>query len=695
MNTRLIKIMVCYIFIFETTFLPKWLYAQSSLPPNHTLPQYNSLQNAENHKHPSSTLLPRLSYVNQNNINDFLSPNTIINSVYADGSNGTLQQIGRMADRSVQQEDIGKPNGVAQLDRYANLSAIVKVKDSSLQRSLSEVLASEKYLQNYMLGDGNGQDMQRLDNFVAAHCGSVVHISEHFVLPTDARGESYFPDTSTCKQHYTWFYNTHLSTSKGTETDFRTPDDLHVNVQNGMMSWAKTKLNTGSADPHMIYLQFINKNSNIGSVGANDSTRQSLEAVELNMHAEPNSTGSLNGFQCDMTDKSTTGDNANVCMSPNVFKYSGIGKDWGLSIAGYDYSATQPRNVISYTGIENDVQVSGQDMGASLWDPTQGGRHLLWLGANTVHYPNWQPLHVYSVGDKIIDTRKNWIWIVTTPGVSSAGNNPTSNWNPESGHYKNGSVTFTAKLDYHGVVSKAIYIVNDHIDDDYSYFDDGLAVNANVRDASINLTKEILTQPHSASIRLSKNHPIDFSGDATPAGKNQIVAVAREKTIVGKIGLGSSWNIEMNSKPALIVENRNLALNSAGLVRLSISDSAKLKPETLASPVGLTVGHSLFTPDRTDIIYGKNGADILGTNTDGYPHKEPIISLPDKAYREGGKQAVAMGAPLRLLNMSRSEIKNYPAPIIGMEIYDIDDDVPAVYTKKGWKLMLLSDFPSK
>lgn len=516
--------------------MPSFAFGQTVAPerPNHTLPQYRIATAANSNAGAPSSMLrmatPSTGSYTAPWSSAGIRKDTRIPSLYADGSTGTLEQIGQMADGSVQQAGANKPQGYVQPDANGMItlpvsgdssSASVMASGASIASKMSETLPLLSNLKSYTYGNGTADDARLLDAFVSNNCNRAINVPAGYILPTNTNGGAHFPDTSACAQHYTWIYNSHLHTTGGTETDLRTPDDLHINTQNGMMSWSKTKLNTGSSDPHMLYLEFINKNKTLGSVAANDPTRQSLEAVELNMQAAEGSTGSLNGFQCDMYDRSTTGDNSNVCAPSNVFKYSDVGKDWGISLAGYDYSATQPRNVISYTGIENDVQVSGQDMGASLWDPTQGGRHLMWLAANTVQYDPWQPGHAYALGTKIVDAKKSWIWIVIKAGTSSSGSDPTGSWAPARGSYTDGTATFKAKIDYHGVVSKAIYVINDHVDSDYSFYDDVLAVNANVRDTSINLTKEILTNDGGASIRLASGHPIDFSGDGTQAGKNQ------------------------------------------------------------------------------------------------------------------------------------------------------------------------------
>ncbi|MCE2564514.1 hypothetical protein [Komagataeibacter sp. FNDCF1] len=50
-------------------------------------------------------------------------------------------------------------------------------------------------------------------------------------------------------------------------------------------------------------------------------------------------------------------------------------------------------------------------------------------------------------------------------------------------------------------------------------------------------------------------------------------------------------------------------------------------------------------------------------------------------------------APARMPVMTRARIRTLPAPQPGMEIYDSDDDAPALYTHGGWKLIPLAPMP--
>ncbi|MCX2560963.1 hypothetical protein OQ252_06055 [Acetobacter farinalis] len=455
-------------------------------------------------------------------------------------------------------------------------SATAMATGASIANKIADTLPLLSNLRTYTYGNGSNLDAGLLDEFVSNYCGRAINVPAGYILPINVDGTAHLPVTTGCTSHYTWIYDGKIHTTGGTPTYFRTPDDLHVDLGGGAIGLEKTKRNTTSSDPQMIYMQYINTSNGVSSASPFDPTKLSMPGIEMNIQAAPGSEGSMIGVNVDLTDNSTTGDNANVGLSSNVYKNSATNKDWGISVAGYDFSMSQPQNAISYTGIENDVQVNGQDVGASLWDPTQGGRHLMWLAANTVQHQTWSANHLYNIGDIIVDANKNWLWIVTTAGTSSSGNDPTGTWSPAVGQYTDGTTVFHSKIDYHGVVSKAIYVINDHVDSDYSFFDDILAVDANVRDTSINLTKEILSQPDGASIRLAKNHPIDFSGDATSGGKNQITTVARDNVTVGYEQYGTGLNVEVAGSPVLTVQSSNGSLRVSGQASFGVGAPGSL-----------------------------------------------------------------------------------------------------------------------
>ncbi|MFT9049629.1 MAG: hypothetical protein ABF427_14800, partial [Gluconobacter cerinus] len=65
----------------------------------------------------------------------------------------------------------------------------------------------------------------------------------------------------------------------------------------------------------------------------------------------------------------------------------------------------------------------------------------------------------------------------------------------------------------------------------------------------------------------------------------------------------------------------------------------------------------------------------------------PVLSVKDSG-------AIVSAAPSQLPVMTRAQIRAYPSPAKGMQIYDSDDDTPVVYTGTGWKLMSLSALPA-
>lgn len=114
------------------------LMAQAPVPPrpNHTLPQYATLK-AGGVTTPHVMARMALPSVAGSSYAPMWPPgglrkDTTIPSVYPDGSAGTLEQIGHIADGSVQQTDKNAANGVSGLDGDADTTAGAKLPHATL-----------------------------------------------------------------------------------------------------------------------------------------------------------------------------------------------------------------------------------------------------------------------------------------------------------------------------------------------------------------------------------------------------------------------------------------------------------------------------------------------------------------------------------------------------------------------------------
>lgn len=79
-----------------------------------------------------------------------------------------------------------------------------------------------------------------------------------------------------------------------------------------------------------------------------------------------------------------------------------------------------------------------------------------------------------------------------------------------------------------------------------------------------------------------------------------------------------------------------------------------------------------YSSDQNGFIFSLNGKTILNIKNDGTITSENGISLSVK---------------------TRSEIRSMTVPT-GTMVYDRNDDAPAVYTNRGWKVVTLKDMPS-
>lgn len=93
-------------------------------------------------------------------------------------------------------------------------------------------------------------------------------------------------------------------------------------------------------------------------------------------------------------------------------------------------------------------------------------------------------------------------------------------------------------------------------------------------------------------------------------------------------------------------------------------------------PIDFSGNGTLAGANRHTLDYD-NGA--LRYKVDGVN----VLSIKDNG-------SIISNLPTQLPIMTKAQIRAYPTPVIGMEIYDKEDDGPVVYTKKGWQKLVLS-----
>ncbi|MFT8723461.1 MAG: hypothetical protein ABF443_00010 [Acetobacter malorum] len=96
-----------------------------------------------------------------------------------------------------------------------------------------------------------------------------------------------------------------------------------------------------------------------------------------------------------------------------------------------------------------------------------------------------------------------------------------------------------------------------------------------------------------------------------------------------------------------------------------------------------------YTGDGTS---GGQNNHLLGYDSSQKALTYKVNGVPVLSIKDSG--AVISSAPPQMPVMTRAQIRSYPSPAKGMEIYDSDDDAPAIYTGAGWKLMTLSALPA-
>lgn len=597
-------------------------------------------------------------------------------------------------------------------------------------RTISNRWSDTLNLGDFLANNGSIADAIRLDRVVSTYCGRVIHVPAAIKFPRNADGSPHYP-TSTCPagQHANWVYDgLPILPSGGTDL-FNTVDDLHEARNNGILLLQKHKVNDTSQSP-TVYMQLENS----AKVGNTGSMWGLLPMLKMHLQEDNGAQASLEGIDIDVQDYNNTPNASQTQpLSVSVMKH-GTGSDWGMSIAGYDYSAQGPNTYLAYTGIEDDLQVNGDDIPSALYDPQDGGRKLLWLGGNTNNqWGNWQSAHKYAAGTII--AASDGLWAATTDCTSaSTANAPTDGWSKTSAN-TDGTCSWTWKYGYSGVISRAIWIDNSNYGGNSpSSFDEGISTNARFRNAFIDLSRENLIEPGAAALRIKKGDPVDLSGNATQSGKNLHTLTVQDRTIVGALNVGTGLNVGIKGVVSASFADDG-SFNTTGIVHLAVGGQASMSDATDVSQVGLTVGTSKYSTNDTLLASGVGGMAIAAPASDGtLPSIPNITVLPnhtrfntplqlqevssfaglaqDNGYLVNrGDQAnpyifesgtwlplivgdasenVTVGGYVTgnkgvlLPNLTKAAILAMTNVKAGMMVFDIDDHIPVINTGSGW-----------
>lgn len=638
--------MIKFLLLFVLMLCPLLAFSQESalLRPNHTLSQYGSMISKNgNGSTPrgiihSSAVSPIGGYADLYTITS-ISKDKSIPSIYADGSAGTLEQIGRMADGSVQQYDVGIR--VTPLDKNEIMFAQVSgdssappviTTNSTTARKLSDRAADYLNIKDFgaLLGDTSGStDIPIINKLFSSNISNAQSSNQSRIVEIPA---GHWPNPETIPNNTA---DTDFVSVLGRLENYPVFSVSDHNIGIGVPYFGDCVLSETHNSMTGERLNFSRVDSrNTDKCKYKPSIGVTLVSDTPNQSGEDTNSGNKNITFTHITTPQYHGYGENLSVKGIHLSLAGMGAqdvdDYVRSIIyGNEWvwaHNTEYNHMIPFSNghgpfspewvYDDSAAGVGRDTEASAYDPRASYRKFHWITLNT-HVNNdnntnkdlkWLPNKLYHTGRVII--------------VPSSGNSMFYNM---SGEATTGSTEPTWPK----------------------------AMGETVSDGGIrwkNMGK----------------YTFDFGCIFCVAGASDTKHNVRIGTLM------SEYDVKIyNALFDFSVASWEPSLTTHVFARLQPDTYLDLSANgTQASQNNHLLG---YDSRQKTLTYKVNGI--------------PVISVKDN----GG---VISSAPLQMPIMTRAHIRAYPDPVKGMEIYDSDDDAPAVYTARGWKLTALSSLPA-
>lgn len=667
--------------------LPSVAFAQTAVPirPNHTLPQYGAVTAANSNADAPRAMLRMATPSATGGYSPLWPPgglrkDTLIPSLYTDGSSGTLDQIGRMADGSVQQTDIG--GRVAPLDANRMMPSPVSGDTSSAPatsagtltaRSLSARFADTHNLADYGASlNGSPDDLGKIQSIYSSMPdGSVVHI------PNNSRWNGIIQNPDPQK-NFTWVFDKTYDFS-GYE---HPPGDGDTSLSH-KYGLEITRMDRDTKNWRQSPLLAFYWNDDPSYCGAYCSNWNQQSAATFSAISGPTAQGNTSPVAVGMR---SFGNNPSasydVGLPVTVFKY-GQNSIWGLDISTNDYSGKSPSAFATWN--EFDMWTNGQDI--KTWDlgygtPQAGHRSVFYVTIAHEHseVTSWSAktaMKAHASGRGSVQaasllsvTGKSgvpYLWYPVTDGTTGAT-----------------QPAFPDPAKINGKISKGTLTVTRIVDGALSIGDTVTGANP--------ISPVKITGQTSGAAGGTGVYTVDDTGASSNDDEPLYAAPqVADGNIYWQFGeeLNSSVSSVLwvtassgDSVDTAIGFDKNITINNAALdtTLAAVNDKAAVVRMASGQVIDFSGNGTRTGANRHTLDY-ENGA--LRYKVGGVP----VLSIGD----DGSLQSAL---PSRLPVMTRAQIRAYPSPVKGMEIYDSDDDTPAVYTGAGWKLMPLSDLPA-
>ena len=196
---------------------------------------------------------------------------------------------------------------------------------------------------------------------------------------------------------------------------------------------------------------------------------------------------------------------------------TGSDSSWGFSGQTNDESGMPPQS-FSATGLEYDIQATGQDLASSAYNPQTANRRFLYLAPKVYGFGTRAASTAYALGAVVHETDAagvDSVYVATTAGTSSSS---TPTW-PNSGTVTDGTAVWTYEETVAAEVGQGIWL--DNGEDTRTSYGTGLGTNGRYLNAVIDTSLATMMNTSTAAIRIAAGQQIDLSGNGTAAGQNQ------------------------------------------------------------------------------------------------------------------------------------------------------------------------------
>lgn len=643
--------------LFPALFFPVLANAQIPKHPNHILPQYNDLMtvndNAPSLKNTARDA-PPVSASSSHSIMrapGSIRKDTIIPAIYSDGSAGNLEQIGQMADNSIQKTDRDAADGVAGLNHDRQIAAQV-VGDVSLAKAsnlfpvvVGQVILADSINNMYVHNLG----VQKKAGIFDAVGLKMIHEAKNLPpITLHLSSDEHYPLGIKIPN---FNYNMIYIQADG---QLLSPID-EISEWNGNPSWNGGHLSTHVGDSSLIqdyepkFGIMRDREYNDNAIFDYNTHRKpapiTSDFMKINSQWSKSNKCSLNPTDpwCNSLNMATFMHNNTMVSTSNVgtgivndyMQSTGFGYGGGFDVENFEKFVTGGTNW-HWVSVNELDEIDGMTPGGYL---APDGKKIIRSGAR--NYNNEWDMSGYGPDDP----RTSY-----DPSMSTRIPFWFNTW------YPGNDPIWGAEKRYHAF--QIIVVTN--------------------RDGSKHMYEA--TVEGGVTGRKPPSWAFDETSSTAVDGSQKWIYVGKKRFEIGQIfGIGGAEGTQLGTIMSSAATYYN-ALFDFSTARFSVPIHIYAR---LQKNMYLDMTANGTKSGQNNHLLGYDG------NENALSYKVNGVSV--LKIKENG--SVVSSAPRQTVIMTRAQIRAYPSPMKGMEIYDSDDDTLAIYTGKGWKLLNLSNMP--